>query len=81
MGKDRGRAVKEKTGMSRTMEVINKLPQDILKTVKGYKEQYNNPANKTCEVRARMAGYVQGLRDAGVISERERQVVFVYMTV
>jgi hypothetical protein len=30
------------------------------------------------EVKASIAGYVQALRDCGVITERERQVLFIY---
>lgn len=64
-----------------TKEVLNKLPENILVTIENYKKQYNGLPDRKDENRGRMAGYVQGLRDAGAITERERQAIFVYMTV
>lgn len=64
-----------------TKEVLNKLPKNILANIKNYKKQYNGLHDQKDEYRGRMAGYVKGLRDAGAITERERQVIFVYMTV
>lgn len=64
-----------------TKEVLNKLPKNILVTIENYKKHYNGLPDRRDETRGSMAGYVQGLRDAGAITERERQIIFIYMTV
>ena len=66
----------------RTREIINKLPESVLLRVNQYREAYTHfDGRNRAEARVRMAGYVEGLRDAGLITERERQLLFVYMTV
>ena len=66
----------------RAREIINKLPENVLLKVNQYREAYTHfDGLNRAEARVRMAGYVEGLRDAGLITERERQTVYVYMTV
>ena len=60
-------------------ETYERMSKGIQRQLDTFKTQYRNLPNKD-ETRARMAGYVLGLRDAGFITERERQVLFVYMT-
>lgn len=71
-----------------TRELLNRLPQVIVNKVEQYRARYTKfdstvlrEMHMKDETRSRMAAYVEGLRDAGVITERERQCLFVYMTV
>ena len=67
----------------RAREVIDGLPDLVRKQVEKYRFDYTHTESMhlQAEVRTRMAGYVLGLRDAGLITERGRQIVFIYMTV
>lgn len=69
--------------MSRVAEIINKLPNHVRAKVEAYRRDYNTiiDLHMQAEVRTRMSGYVLGLRDAGMLTEFERRVVFIYMTV
>ena len=64
-----------------TREVIEKLPGGIRWQIEDMRKDYKNPAVNHEAARARLAGYVNGLRDAGMITDRERQIIFVYGTV
>lgn len=64
-----------------TRETINKLPENVRAHIEEIRKDYKNPALRKDEVRERLCGYVKGLQDAGLITERERQIVFVYGTV
>ena len=64
-------------------ELINKLPEQVRERAYRYREVYAHcyvPRLRE-ETRNRMAGYALGLKDAGLLTERERQLLFVYMTV
>lgn len=66
-----------------TREIIDKLPELVLTRVKAYRNDYTGCTSirLQAEIRDRMAGYVLGLRDAGLITEYERRAIFTYMTV
>lgn len=67
-----------------TKQVLNKLPKEIRANIEHYKESYNlfdEGSSYKHEERSRMAGYIHGLRDAGLITETERRILFCYMTV
>ncbi len=64
-----------------TRELLNKLPENIVNTIELFRKDYKNDSISKAETRASIAGYVKGLRDAGVLTERERQILFVYSTV
>ena len=66
-----------------TRETINKLPENIREVIEDLRKEYKNAVeyNRQGAKRERLAGYVMGLRDAGLITERERQIIFVYCTV
>lgn len=64
-----------------TKDVFEKLPEAVYAQLESIRKDYKNRALNREETRARLAGYVQGLRDAGLISERERQILFAYGTV
>lgn len=67
-----------------TKQTLDKLPEGIRANIEYYKEAYNlfdTGSHYKDEERSRMAGYVHGLRDAGLITEIERRELFCYMTV
>lgn len=66
-----------------TKDVINKLPANVGTMIENFKQQYKetNDFDIRKEVRTRMAGYVLGLRDAGLLTESERKTIFIYMTI
>lgn len=64
-----------------TREVINKMPEKVMDVINMYRKDYANPTIRKDVTREGLAGYVKGLRDAGLITERERQILFVYGTV
>ena len=64
-----------------TKEVISRMPSKVMFVLDSLKADYKSPYMSKDETRARLAGYVLGLRDAGLISDRERQILFVYATV
>ena len=64
-----------------TREVVERQSDGIRRAIEDYRKDYKNPALDRAETRAALAGYVKGLRDAGAITERERQILFVYGTV
>lgn len=64
-----------------TREVVEKLPEHIRRAIEELRKDYKNTALNRSEVREALAGYVKGLRDAGAITERERQILFVYGTI
>ena len=63
-----------------TRELIERLPKNIIDEIDRLSTDYHNGYKKD-ETRARLAGYCKGLRDAGLITEYERKVLFVYGTI
>lgn len=64
-----------------TREVFNRMPEAVQNKLEDIRMNYKNTALDKVETRAELYGYTLGLRDAGLISERERQILFVYGTV
>lgn len=64
-----------------TRGLTAKLPASVAWKIEAMRKDYKNAALSKDETRAEIAGYVMGLRDAGLINERERQMLFVYATV
>lgn len=72
-----------------TKTTLNKLPENVLNRVEEFKTRYTNLSvtgsaremQMKNVIRISMASYVEGLRDANLITERERQIIYVYMTV
>lgn len=60
-------------------ETLAKMPEKVQTQLNRYKQEYKG--FPTGENRGRIAGYAQGLRDVDLITERERQLLFLYMTV
>lgn len=64
-----------------TREVFNRMPEAVRNKLEDIRKDYKNPTLNKDATRAKLYGYTQGLRDAGLISERERQILLVYGTV
>ena len=68
--------------MSYTRQALDTLPETCRKHVEALKIRYNNPTFKHLmnETRQISGSYVLALRDAGIISEGQRRVIFCYIT-
>ena len=75
-----------------TKEVIERLPENVVRKIEDYRKRYTVLSNKLFvrsggkyweleNTRSAMSAYALGLRDARVITEQERKVIFVYMTI
>ena len=67
-----------------TRELISKLPQNVMDRIDGMKKAYKASypgERKHEEARNMINGYTRCLMDAGLITERERQILYVYATV
>ena len=62
-------------------ELFGRMPEAVQNKIENIRKDYKNPALDKDAIRAELYGYTQGLRDAELISERERQILFVYGTV
>lgn len=63
-----------------TKKLLERLPQHIVNRIDYLKKLYNNPSVNHSNARGRILGYVDGLRDAGVVMEVERRLLHAYMT-
>ena len=64
-----------------TREVFNRMPENVQNKIENIRKNYKNQTLNKEKNRAELYGYTLGLMDAGLISERERQILFVYGTV
>lgn len=64
-----------------TRELIDRLPNSIRSHIECLRREYASDIFDKTAVRQEIYGYTLGLRDAGLITERERQVLCVYGTV
>ena len=66
-----------------TRETLEKLPPNVREHIELFRYIIKDAGtDKISEIaKARLAGYVIGLRDAGLITERERIILFCYGTV
>lgn len=64
-----------------TQEIVERLPEAVRWALEDLRKDYKNPCINREVARARLSGYVNGLRDAGLITKCERGVLFVYGTV
>lgn len=69
--------------MRRAREIIDGLPEQVRGQVEQYRQSYTRFTDYRTkdEIRVRMGGYALGLMHAGLLTEFERRVVFLYMTV
>jgi len=63
-----------------TKEVLNKMPEKVRKTIEYLKESYHNADAKTVQ-RSLSLAYLTGLLDAGLITENEKRILFIYTTI
>ena len=67
-----------------TKEALKKIEGTIYKTALEYKKHQRKlleearAQNAADSAKASIAGYVQALRDCGIITESERQTLFIY---
>lgn len=71
---------------NRIKDLIKTLPETVQHQIEEYRQEYIRYGEEKNLTRQRamgnrMAGYALGLRDAGLITERQRQYVYIYMTV
>ena len=64
-----------------TSETLEKISPEIRSDIEEFRIDYKNPAVNKSLVRARLSGYTKALRSAGIITEQERRILFVYGTV
>ena len=65
-----------------TRKTLEKLPENVRNTVEGLKKHFNTLTDYHAryEMRERIAGYTDGLRDAGIVTDRERAIIYIYAT-
>lgn len=63
-----------------TTQVLAKLPDEVRNNIEELKRMYKNLPDCWSNIHARVSGYTCGLRDAGLITDRERQILFDYVT-
>lgn len=71
----------ERTVLKMTRETLEKLPEIVRKNIEGLRHGYKSNVVDKYVAQEKAAWYVKGLRDAGLITERERQILFIYTTV
>lgn len=64
-----------------TRELMNKLPENVKRNLEGLRHDYKSGVVNRDIARAQSAWYVKGLRDAGLVTDRERSILFCYTTV
>ena len=67
-----------------TREVIAKLPPNVREKIEAFRRErkgFEGDYLRQERIRERVAGYTDGLCDGGLLTDRERQIVFVYATV
>ena len=66
-----------------TRELLNRLPTIVMNKVEYFRMKYTTTEDtrERDSIRNSMSAYAHGLADAGMLTDRERQTLFVYMTV
>ena len=77
-----GAANPPQKGLNMTREALAKLPENVRTKVERMKKHFNSCTDyhQRYEMRERIAGYIEGLYDAGIITDRERAVIYIYAT-
>ena len=66
-----------------TRELIARLPQNVMERIDGMKKTYRafHPGERTHEeTRLIINAYITGLKDAGLITEHERRILYNFAT-
>ena len=64
-----------------TRETLEKIAPEIRSDIEEIRKDYKNPNVDHNLVRARLSGYTKALATAGVITEQERRIIFIYGTI
>ena len=64
-----------------TQKTLEKIPREVLLHIEILKKDYKDQRLDRNICRSSCREYVRGLRDGGLITERERQQLFAYMTI
>lgn len=66
-----------------TRELLNRMPIIVMNKVEYFRMKYTTTEDTRERelIRNSMSAYAHGLADAGMLTNRERQTLFVYMTV
>ena len=69
-----------------TEKILGKIPVKVRRQIEVYRKDYSEAKKYDKhwildETRARASAYCKGLMDAGLITDRERQMLFIYTTV
>lgn len=64
-----------------TKATLDKLPEKVLRHIEQLRKDYKNPNLDNNICRRSSCEYVRGLMDAGLITNQERQALFLYTTI
>ena len=59
-------------------ELYERLPENVKFQLNQLRKEYANGYPTKDEVRAEIRGYAKGLRDAGLVNDRERGMICIY---
>ena len=72
---------KEGDEMSKTKEILNKLPEVAVRQIEYLKYEYSHSNYNTADIRRReLRAYLQGLEDAGLLKQAETRLMYCYGT-
>lgn len=72
---------KEGDEMSKTKEILNKLPEVAVRQIEYLKYEYSHSDHNTADIRRReLRAYLQGLEDAGLLKQSETRLMYCYGT-
>ena len=64
-----------------TRKLLEKMTVEVRVNIELMRGSFRNFPDRRETVRNRAAGYTCALRDAGLITDRERQLLYIYITV
>lgn len=64
-----------------TKELLDRMPECVVQALDTFKRRRRAELLTRSEVAILAYEYTKGLRDAGLITDKERQVLFIYTTV
>lgn len=67
--------------MSKTKEILNRLPEVAVRQIEYLKYEYKHGDRNTADIRRReLRAYLQGLEDAGLLKQPETRLMYCYGT-
>lgn len=74
--------------MSKCKELLDRMPKTVMLQLNQYKHDYKMTSGmrdgreylRHNEIRSEASAYTTGLRDAGLVTDRERMLLFIYTT-